>query len=161
MSTFRIIGSVFFGVLLLVQNVAAGGISTEGVVTPFVLEDVSGKVESSGLFVGRRVALVVLVMLGQSCPELEPFLEWRKRLSPEKVDRALMLCVGGRVGTDTSVLVAPHEAIKALGITGSPMLLGIEENHVKWRIAGLIPKWQVLAETWLRPSQETDGEDTE
>jgi hypothetical protein len=131
----------------------------------FLLTGPSGEVRNSTeLFSGRRV---VLVVTGKFCLGLQPFLAWRKQISPEKADQALILCVGGATlaghvaparGTpeDKGLMnhpptrwLAADEATKALGITGTPMLLGIEENNVKWRIAGFIKQWQGLAESWL------------
>jgi len=148
MTTFAIV-AIFF-VLPFVAG--ATGVETEKLLTSFVVENSSGKVDSTELFVGRHV---VFAVLGSSCPGVEPFLAWRKRLSLDKVGQALILCIGTPPATDSFVFsVAPNEAMHVLGITGTPMLLGIEENHVKWRIAGLIPKWQVLAENWIKKGNE-------
>ena len=146
-------GMTTFFALLFVLGIAIGsagatGVETEAPVSSFTVEGVSGKADSTELFVGRRVALVVV---GARCPGLEPFLAWRKQLSLEKIDQALIFCIGGHQpkNLDASIFVTPNKAMQALGITGTPMILGIEENRVKWRIAGRIPQWQVFAESWL------------
>jgi len=137
-----------FGVILPKEAYA----ETNAPIPSFAVKNFSGSIDSTGLFVGRRV---VLAVIGSSCSQLGNFLAWRKRLSPEKTDQALILCVGGkREEQDVPLWSAPNTAILALGITGTPMLLGIEENHVKWRIAGLIAQWQVLAENWLKNENE-------
>ena len=157
MSTCRvriIAGVVTLFFVLPFITVSAASVDTEKMISPFTVEGVLGNVESTQLFIGRRV---VFAVVGASCSGARPFLVWRKRLSPDKVDRALIFCVGGHQ-KDASVTIsedapiiwfAPNQAMKALGITGVPMLLGIEDNRVKWRIAGLIPQWQVLVNQWI------------
>ncbi len=146
MSTCRIKIILF---LLSIMIAASGVMAFADEPMPFFsVQGVSGKVDSADLFVGKRVALVVIE---KSCRGVKPFLDWRKQLSKEQAGHALMLCIGeGRSeDADAFIFIAPNQAKLALGITGSPMLLGIEENRVKWRIAGLIAQWRALAESWL------------
>ena len=115
----------------------------------FMVQGALGEVNATRLFVGRHVALVVM---DPSCSGLDPFLSWRKRLSKEEVFQTHILCIGGQLeDTDASIFIAPNEAMEALGLTGTPMLLGIEDNSVQWRIAGFIVQWPVLASRWLEP----------
>jgi len=153
MSTCRGIRTLFFAFAVFIAGVmisAESGAETKRPIPSFAVEGFSGSIDSTGLFVGRRV---VLAVIGPSCPGIEPFLLFRKRLDLKgptvKTDQALILCIGGK-REEKTIWSAPPEAMQALGITGTPMLFGIEDNIVKWRIAGLISRWQVLAENWLR-----------
>jgi len=161
MSTRGGIRTLFFAFSVFTAGViipAESFAETEGPIPSFAVEGFSGSIDSTWLFVGRRV---VLAVIGPSCPGVEPFLSFRKRLDLKgltvKTDRALILCIGGkREEKDTPIWSAPNEAMAALGITGTPMLLGIEDNRVKWRMGGLVPKWQVLAENWLREAMDNE-----
>ncbi len=139
--------AIFF--LLFASSLLAGnGTVREESIPLFPVTGSSGEVRNSTeLFFGQRV---VLVVTGRVCLGLEPFLAWRERLPVEKAHQALILCVGGTPKEAGAVIwLAADDATKALGITGTPMLLGIEENSVKWRIAGFINRWQGLASNWL------------
>ena len=139
---------------LLFAGSALGIPPNEGELIPaFLVTDSSGEIRNStDLFSGRHV---VLVVTEESCSGLEPFLVWRKRLAQEKANQTLILCIGGTpVGAGSprplnTIWLAADDVTKALGITGTPMLLGIEENSIKWRIAGFMERWQGLAKSWL------------
>jgi hypothetical protein len=93
---------------------------------------------------------VVFTALGKPCREIGPFAAFREKLPIKQRDQVLILCIGSdSKTTNPHIGIASNDAIRALGITGTPMILGIEENRVKWRIAGRIPQWQVFAESWL------------
>jgi hypothetical protein len=132
-------------------------------ITPFLVKGVSGsemtpvEISSTELFSSRRV---VFVVIGR-CLGFESFLAFQKRLSPERgasparANQTLILCVTEDPKEQSpDVFTTSDLAMKALGLTGTPMILGIENNTVKWRLAGLVPHWQSLAIHYLEPPPE-------
>jgi hypothetical protein len=140
----RSIFVIFFFAMMLDTGQA---MASDDPISPFLVKDASGEHDSANLLTGRRV---VFTTLGKPCRDIGPFIAFREKLPVKQRDQVLILCVGKDVQTTNPYIgIASHDAIKALGITGTPMILGIEENRVKWRIAGRIPQWQVLAEQWI------------
>ncbi|MEK7286519.1 MAG: hypothetical protein AAB035_04390 [Nitrospirota bacterium] len=134
-------------------------------ITPFLIKGVMGSVmtpteiSSTALFLEKRV---VFVVIGR-CSGFESFLAFQKRLSsergasPARANQTLILCVSGEPKEpNPAVFTTSDQAMKALGLTGTPMILGIENNTVKWRLAGLIPHWQSLAIQYLESPSEDD-----
>ncbi len=145
-----------FLTLLLLGNTP---VSADEPISSFLMKGPSGEVDSTELFSRRRV---LFVTVGRFCFGFEPFLDFRQRLPQEKRDQALILCIGGTTpasgtqpdGEDQKeanpvIYIGPDKAMRALGLTGTPMILGVENNEVKWRLAGIISHWQSLAYNWL------------
>ena len=146
MSTCRI-RTIFVIFFFAVMFDTGQAISSDDPIFSFLVQDVLGEHDSANLLTGRRV---VFTALGKPCRDIGPFAAFREKLPVKQRDQVLILCVGKDVQTTNPYIgIASNDAIRALGITGTPMILGIEENRVKWRIAGRIPQWQVFAESWL------------
>jgi len=127
-------------------------IASDDPILSFSIQDASGEHDAANLFMGRWI---VFSVIGHACPGVEPFLSFRKRVPDQQKDYVLILCVGGdRQKIGPNVATASDEAAAALGLTGTPMILGIEDHRVKWRIAGLIPHWQSFASNWIRKDNE-------
>jgi hypothetical protein len=138
-------GALFF--VLLFGGAASGASPEKEPIPSFLLSGPSGAISSETLFWRRRI---VLVVTEHACSGIESFLVWRMGLSPDQADQALILCVGGvPEKQDSFMWLAPDLARTALGLTGTPMLLGIEENKVIWRITGFIQRWQLFASHWV------------
>lgn len=148
----RTIFLTFFFALFCFSGQAIGA---DDPIPSFLMKNPAGDHNSKDLFTGRRV---VFAVIGRSCLGFSPFLGFSKKLPKGKADRVLFLCIDGIPSPggkpkelDSNLFIGSNKAMRALGLTGTPMILGIEENRVKWRLAGLVPHWEVLAENWLTP----------